>query len=233
MSDEKTIKVLSEKAYDRTRESRQSNLQRRNQVVDIYGMEFERQGATGSPATLYISVSPDLIYYERFEFKLIVQPFVIPIADGGTNPVSLDIKVPSSSTSGRSLSVSNNTVSPNPHDHSIPEQTVIVTPNPHTHTVSAGITSSSSALEDFEVWIGGIDITPYLKAQYDGAWITGEGIYPRPDLSNYDVLKAVGFMPEWQKGVILQPGYKKVELKGNGAFNVILVNYLKYSHVNR
>lgn len=212
------LNKLAERVADRTEENRQSQLQRRNQVVDLYGMEFTRQGDTNHPAVFYISVSPDLIYYERFEFKIIIQPFVLPIAGNGvTNPAVVSVN-------DATLSVNGTTITPNPHDH---------TTVPHSHSLNAGVSLVKSELTDFEVWIEGIDVTPYLKMQYSGRWIDGEGVFPAVDHSNYDLLKAVGFMPAWQKGVILAPGYKKVELKGNGIFNATLVNYLKYSHVNR
>ncbi|EOL50651.1 hypothetical protein [Enterococcus caccae] len=218
MTYDSALNKMAERIADRTSESKQGQLQRRNQVVDIYGMEFTRQGDTNHPATFYISVSPDLIYYERFEFKIIVQPFAMPIgADGATGSTTVQVNE-------TGLTVNQNTISPNPHKH---------TTLPHNHPLSAGVSLFTSSVSDFEVWIEGIDVTPYLKAQYNGDWIDGEGVFPVKGLSNYDLLKAVGFMPTWQRGAILTPGYKKVELKGTGVFNATLVNYLKYSHVNR
>lgn len=196
-------------------------LQRRNQVVDVYGYEFYRQGSTNAPATVHVSVSQDLIYYERFEFKLIVTPFIIPISQGGTDPVSLDI-----------IGETANAIVP-PENHNHGSGSLALTPNPHTHTVTAGITTFQSTFSDFRVVIEGIDITAQLRNQYDGEWITGEGIFPHEDLSNYDILKAVGYLTKSQQDKILAPGYKKIELKANGFFNVTLVNYMKYSHINR
>jgi len=218
MTYDSALNKMAERIADRTVESRQDQLQRRNQVVDIYGMEFTRQGDTNHPAVFYISVSPDLIYYERFEFKIIIQPFAMPIGGNGATGTT---KIQMNETS---LNVNQQTVSPNPHKHTI---------EPHNHSLDAGVSLFTSSVSDFEIWIEGIDITPYLKAQYNGAWINGEGVFPVKGLSNYDLLKAVGFMPTWQRGAILTPGYKKVELKGKGVFNATLVNYLKYSHVNR
>ncbi|WP_245186805.1 hypothetical protein [Enterococcus larvae] len=218
MTYDSALNRLAERVADRTEENRQSQLQRRNQVVDIYGMEFTRQGDTNHPAAFYISVSPDIIYYERFEFKIIVQSFAMPIAGNGMTK-SADVIV-----NDTSLGINGTVVTPNPHEH---------TTVPHSHSLEAGISLVTSEVSDFEIWIEDIDITPYLKLQYPGTWIDGEGVFPSADFSNYDLLKAVGYMPAWQKGVILAPGYKKVELKGTGIFNATLVNYLKYSHVNR
>lgn len=187
-------------------------------MVDNYGMEFTRQGDATHPAVFYISISPDLIYYERFEFKLIIQPFVMPVAgNGATGSTTVQVN-------GTSLTNNQTTISPNPHTHTTQE---------HNHSLDAGVTLFTSTISNFEVWIEGIDITPYLKAQYSGSWIDGEGIFPDNGRTNYDLLKVAGFLPPWQQGTILTPGYKKIELKGNGVFNATLVNYLKYSHVNR
>ncbi|MHC5215189.1 hypothetical protein ACYSNR_00870 [Enterococcus sp. LJL128] len=214
---DRAINKVAERVSDRTRDTRQDQLQRRNQVVDIYGMEFTRQGDTNHPATFYISVSPDLIYYERFEFKIIIQSFIMPIAgSGATKPAVVEVN-------DTTLSLNQDAISPNPHGHSTKS---------HIHDLEAGISIFPSEISDFQIWIEGIDVTPYLKVQHPG-WINGEGVYPATDLSNFDILAAVGFMEEWQKGTILAPGYKKVELKGQGVFNATLVNYLKYSHVNR
>lgn len=196
-------------------------LQRRNQVVDLYGYEFYRQGSTDAPAQIGISISQDLGYFERFEFKIIVSPFIIPISSGGTEPVTLDI----------SGDTENSTVPPNTHKHG--SGSIVVSPNPHNHTVTAGITMSTSTFSDFRVLIEDIDITAELKQQYGGDWIEGEGIYPRNDLSNYDILKVVGYLTNEQREKILSPGYKKIELRANGFYNCTLVNYLKFSHTNR
>lgn len=214
---EKAVSQIAERTSDRTRNERQNQLQRRNQVVDVYGMEFSRQGDTKHPATFYISVSPDLVYYERFEFKIIIQPFAMPVGDGMTGETTVGIN-------RTSLSMGiNNDINPNPHDH---------TTQKHNHPLNSGITLFSSTISDFQVFIEEIDMTPYLKAQGKG-WPDREGVFPKEQTANYDVLEAADSMPDWQQGVILQPGYKKVELKANGIFNATLVSYLKYSHVNR
>jgi len=200
---DRRTKVLGERVSDRTVNDRQSQSQRRNGFVDMYGTEYQRQGDTQNPATFYISITPDLIYYERFEFKIAIQPFAIPISGGAVSNTSL-------STNGTTI-----------------------TPNPHRHNLVPGISLVSSAVEDFEVWIEDINITPFLKAQFSGAWIDGEGVFPADNLRNYDLLEVIGHLYDWQKGAILTPGYKKVELKAKGTFNAILINYVKLSHVNR
>ncbi|WP_321383205.1 hypothetical protein [uncultured Enterococcus sp.] len=213
------LNKMAERVADRTIENRQDQLQRRNQVVDMYGMEFTRQGDSEHPAAFYISVSPDIIYYERFEFKIIIQPFAMPIGGGGATGMA------TSQINGTNLSINqNNQIAPNPHSH---------TSAPHNHSLDAGITMFSSHVSDFEIWVAGYDITPYMKTFYNNEWVNGEGIFPTNGLRNYDLLKVSGIMPDWLKGTVLAPGYKKIELKGKGVFSATLVNYLKYSHVNR
>lgn len=184
--------------------SNQNQLQRRSEVVDLYGIEYTRQGDTNNPATFRFSVSQDLIYYERFEFKIIIDSFVMSIGDQGQ-------------TGGASLSIQNG----------------LIVPDPHYHTVTTGVTVTESTVSNFRILIEDIDITPYLKAQFNGEWINGEGVFPTTGIVNYDILKAVAFMPTWQQAIILAAGYKKVQLVGDGAFRATLVNYTKYNHVNR
>lgn len=212
------LSKIAERVADRTIESKQNQLQRRNQVVDMYGMEFTRQGDSEHPAAFYISVSPDLIYYERFEFKIIIQPFAMPIGGGATGMAVAQVN-------DTILSIDqSNQITPNPHSHAS---------DPHNHSLDAGVTMFPSVVSDFEIWMEGYDITPYMKTFYNSDWVNGEGIFPSPGLKNYDLLEVAGIMPDWLKGTILAPGYKKIELKGKGVYSATLVNYLKYSHVNR
>ena len=218
MSIDGALGVLAERTADIAKDGRQAGRQRRNQVVDIFGMEFTRQGDTNNPAVFYVSVSPDLIYYERFEFKLIISSFAMPLAgSGSTDQATVAINAQNLTTTGTSIS-------PNPHGH---------TTQPHRHSVVPGVSISQSHVSNAEIWIEGVNVTQYLKDQHGGAWINGEGIFPGGGFINYDILGIIGKMPKWQQGLVLKPGYKPVEIRADGIFNVTLVNYLKYSHVNR
>ena len=262
---ENAITKLAERLSDQREAKRNVSLQRRNQVVDIYGMEFTRQGDEGKPATFYISISPDLIYFERFEFKIIIESFKTPIATDGIRPEFVRVRdteliiqdAAAFNTGGTGLTVAGeglmtniNAISPNPHTHdltpnphhhTIPAHGHHLNPNPHHHetdahghTIVAGMSYFKSTATNFEIWIDGdIDLTPYFKAQFPDQWIDGEGIFPEAGTANYDVLEAVGYMDESMRQRILTPGYKKIEVKGDGIFNATLVNYLKYPHVNR
>ena len=232
MTEMQMIGRVAERVHDGVQRNRQNQNQRRNQVVDLYGVEYTRQGDKNSPATFYISVSPDMVYYERFEFKIIIQPFAMPVSGGGrTSSVVVEVDNANVQVGNTALSTSGDMISPNPHSHSVQAHNHATVA--HEHSLISGITLFPSTVNDFEVWIEEIDITPYLKAQFPGEWIDGEGIFPKDYLAKYDILKAVGFMPSWQQGIILTPGFKKVEFRANGVFHASLINYLKLSHVNR
>ena len=218
---------ISERTADNYQYMKENLRQRRNQVTDLYGVEYYRQADGGSPASFYISISPDMVYLERFQFKLIIQPFVSTVSSGGVDSVEVQVE-------NTSLRVQEDgdgyKVNPNPHKH----DTV-----PHTHNVvlDGGISMTHTVADDFEVRIDDIDVTPYLMAQY-GSWIDGEGVYPSLTIGeDYDILEvASDLVAEGNKDLadkLLRPGYKKVEISSSSPFSVVLVNYLKFSHLNR
>lgn len=198
----------------------QKNKQRRYSVVDSNGMEFTRLGDVNAPARFYISVSPDMVYYHRFEFKLNIQPFTTTVS-GGTDAVVVAVD-------DTSLEIQNGQINPNPHKH-----TTIA----HSHNIVSGITPTPVTATVFGVKVEGIDITPYLAAQYND-WIDGEGVWPSLDIEkDYDILqvandlRAEGRYADAAK--LVKAGYKAVEITANGPFQVTLVLYLKYDHLNR
>lgn len=220
MTIDKAISRIAERTFDNTETIRQMKRQRRDQVVDIYGMEFTRQGGAGSPATFYISISPDMIYLERFEFKLIIQPF---LTTTGVSTSSATVTVDETS-----LQIQNGQINPNPHKHTV---------TTHTHSTSPGASLTPVTANDFLISIEGIDVTPYLMAQY-GTWIDGEGVYPSLNINeDYDILEvASDFVAEGRPedaDKLIKAGYKKVEITSDHLFSVTLVLYCKYSHLNR
>lgn len=72
ISIERYLRNISERVYENKKDISQKNKQRRDIPVDLYGIEYTR---SGKDVTFYIAVSPDLIYYERFQFKLDIQPY--------------------------------------------------------------------------------------------------------------------------------------------------------------
>lgn len=222
---EEAIIANSERAYDNRQNLRRKDLQRRNQVTDLYGDVFHAQGDATNPARFYISVSPDLIYYERFQFKLEIQPFTASVKGATTNTAVTIEKTSLSGTDG--------SISPNPHGHTSPA---------HGHTIVNGVSKTNVNADTFRFIVDGIDITPYLMEQHGGDWIEGEGLYPTTGLDEdvenfYDLLDVATLLvaegKEEQKTKLLAPGFKKVEIDGNGFFGVDLFLYLKYPHLNR
>lgn len=215
---DEALSAIAERTVENTRDIRQKNRQRRHQVVDIYGDEYTRLGDGETPAEFYISISPDMVYLERFEFKLIIQPFISTTKGVDETELTLDTIA---TVSGPVLEL---------HDD-------VVTPEAHTHEIIHGVGLTHTTANDFTVSIEGVDITPYLMAQF-GEWINGEGIYPSLEIGqDYDVLEvasdltAEGNESDAQK--LITPGYKLIEIASNSPFQVTLVNYLKYSHLNR
>lgn len=221
---EEQISKIAEKVYDLIKYKDSSLTQRRNLVTDMYGVEYTRQATENYPATFYISVTPDLVYLERFQFKLIIAPFQSTVGTVSVGTLTVDDTqlTPAVDKTGN----------------------VTITPNPHSHTVkgnlniTAGMTETDPSATDFRVKIEGIDITPYLMAQYDNKWITGTGIFPDSTIGHdYDILEVasdlVGEGRQADADTLLSPGYKKVEISGSTTFAVTLVLYLKLSHVNR
>lgn len=214
------LERISERVYENTKSIRQNDRQRRDRVVDMYGVEFTRVGDGDAPARFYISVSPDMVYLERFQFKLIVSPFVSTVS-GGTSAASVRVN-------DTSLSVAASSITPNPHSH---------TTDPHTHNVNAGVTLVPAAANNYRISVEGIDVSAYLMAQH-GIWIDGEGVWPSTQIEkNFDLLEVAGDMyAEGRKtdaDMIVRPGYKPIEISANGAFTATMSLYIKYSHSNR
>ena len=230
LSYEQILNRLAEKSVDNTTQLRRGVAQRRNGMEDLYGTVYTVNGDADHPATFYVSVSPDLVYYERFAFKFIIQPFISSVGEGtGSATVTvLDTSL------AIEEDVNNNNqliVNPNPHKH----DTIA-----HTHNMVSGSSFVTTTSTYWRVHIHGVDITPYLIAQHGGSWINGEGIFPNQLLTQdgfYDILDVASLLyasGESSKAEqILAPEFKKVEVISDAPFCVTAFLYLKYSHANR
>lgn len=239
---------LSERVVDNTRQLKRGVHQRRNGMEDLYGVEFTHNGDATHPATFYISISPDLVYYERFDFKFIIGAYESAVAgidlsgEGMTvSPTSLSV----SGDGGTEIITGTSTLKD--------DDAKSITPNPHTHSlsggsmsgsVSYGINQISTSSANWRVEIHGVDITDYLIEQHDGAWIAGQGIYPTNKVETkedfYDILDVASMM--MSEGTdesianvrkLLRPEFKKVQIFSDAPFSVTAFLYLKYSHLNR
>ncbi|MDH6364642.1 hypothetical protein M2139_001629 [Enterococcus sp. PF1-24] len=177
MIDDLLLAKILEQLSDQRKDAKQAKMQRRDEVVDLNGLEIQRAGDNNRPAVFYISTSKDLRYYHRFEFKLSIQPYQ------------------------------------------------------HIGEKEQPNNGDAPTLANVKVLIDGIDITAALSAQYGGDWIDSWGLYPEGNsMAMYDVLLAYENLAPWQQGVLLKPGFKKVEIFADGLFDVTMILYLKYSH---
>lgn len=228
MTIEQAIGRIAERTNDNTRELRKSRMQRRSAFTDLYGVPHSAQGDESHPARFYISVSLDLVYFLRFQFKLQVTAYQSSVASNATETLAADPLVISSTSTG----IINRAG---------------VTPNPHTHIVNYGIKNIPTTSETFNVYLDGVNLTPYLIEQQDGDWIAGEGLFPSGATEDandfYDVLDAASLM--YNEGVygddedaekkigdsekLLEPGFKLLEIYSDAKFAVTLHLYVKYS----
>lgn len=169
---------IAEKTIDNTNQLRKSVNQRRNGMEDLYGVSFYAASDSNNEAKFYISVSPDIVYYERFAFKLHIQ--------------------------------------------------------------------TDYTSDNWEVEIGGVNITDYLIAQHEGDWITGDGIYPTDEISAeagtflqdfYDILDVASILyaegEDEQADDLLEPEFKEVCIRSDIPFTVTAYAYTKYNNLNR
>lgn len=67
---EEALNRIAEVTKDNRDELRKSRLQRRTEFTDLNGVPFFARSDDENKAQFYISISPDLVYFLRFQFKL-------------------------------------------------------------------------------------------------------------------------------------------------------------------
>lgn len=188
---EDALNALAEQTFDNQRDIKQKNKQRRTGMEDLFDSQYYFEIVNGEPFDIYIAVSNDLEFYERFQFKI----RTMPLTPGGTYTLdNVRIKMAGQKTDGTPIT---------------------------------------------------IDLTPYFMAHHDGEWIDEVGIFPTDEITSdsspidfYDILRVCSNIEtEGQEGItsdsLLIPGYKKITIEGTGSGRGYLINYLKYSHINR
>lgn len=211
---------IAEKTVDNTNQLRKAVRQRRNGMEDLYGVVYNAYGDATHPARFYISISPDLVYYERFAFKFIIKPY-----ESTVNGLSVD------GDSGTRI---------------LPGTSTIVCDADADGELKYGVHQIDTLSDNWTVKVAGVNITDYLIEQHDGEWIdmtgeTREVVWPTNQLDDredfYDILdvacmlNALGEVESRDK--LLKPEFKKVEIISDAMFSVQAVLYLKYSHANR
>lgn len=233
---EDAINRLAERTNENRQELRKSKFQRRTEFTDLYGVPFTAQGDADNPATFYISISPDLIYFLRFQFKLSIEPMVSTVSGSSVSIDSVgstslsdsaDIDIEEKSTIG----ITDDGISPNPHSHSASGS----------GSIGYGIHFIHTTSDDFTIKIHGVDITNYLIEQQDGDWIDGEGIYPTnrndDETDFYDLLDVATVMyaegNESDAEKLLKAEFKKVEITSDAPFQATMYLYMKYTIMGR
>lgn len=238
VSAEKILNTLAERTIDHNRVLKRDLNQRRNGMEDLYGQPFIVYGDAGSPASFYISISPDMVYLERYAFKIAIQPYQTTVT-GGTDSVAVTVDNRNLAVNKKSGTTDEYEISPNPHNH---------TTRPHTHNLIKGKSFIHTTSRNWEVWIAGVNITTYLREQVadiPNGWLGQktpvEGIYPDTRLNDithfYDILDVASVMDAEgrtaDRDKLLAPEMKLVEIKSDAPFGVQAYLYLKLSHINR
>lgn len=212
------LNVLAERTWENRQQLKRMKEQRRVSFVDTYGTPYTAQGDALNPATFYISVSPDLIYYERFAFKFVIESFESSVS--GVSGTALSIN-------NTSLEIEDNAINPNPHKHTI---------TGGINAVSYGVKKQATSSDNWAVHISGVDITDYLMEQHDGEWIDGQGVFPSSGAEDfYDILDVACMMraDNQSPDPVLNPGFKPVQIYSDAPFRVTAYLYMKYSNMNR
>lgn len=205
-----------------SKDTRQKNRQRRNKIVELYGIPYIGYGDEDHPVEIAIAISPGLVYYEQYAFKVEVAPFL-----SSTKATTSSVKV----------DVNSATVSSTPSSHTH-------TTDGHTHTLTSGVVLTQPTAGDYGFEIDGVDMVPYFMADHDGDFIDGEGVFPTDELTSdddpedfYDVLAALGDMRddgnEDNAVTVEKSGWKTISISVPGPTMIILHPFIKYSVVNR
>lgn len=212
------IRKIAENTLSNSRTLNNDSRQRRHGLYDDFGSEYNTVGDNNSNGRVWIAITPDIDKFVRWEFKLIVQSFIVPIAGSEVNPTSLEV-------GETNLSINNNAITPNPHRHEI-------LPNPHSHTVTAGVSLTPSSFKNFRISIDGIDLTALFESQFPLP--SENGVYPDETIAHrYDIIEACSHLSEIDRNQILSAGYHEIQCNADGIFNLKFVNFIKYSFINR
>lgn len=215
------IERTAEKTYQNSKAIKQGKRQRRDEFVDLYGIEFSRNGSQNSPAIFHVSVSGDAAYMERFQFKIVIESFQ---STAGAETSAVSLAQNPDYVSGSNLTLTDS-----------------ITPNPHKHSIVAGMANIPVTTSNFTIECEGIDVTPYLLAQCNENgwnWFNGEGVYPSTDLEqSFDMMEVASDLRlegrADEADLILKQGWKPIILRADEPFYATMVLYLKYQHMNR
>ncbi len=215
------VELVAEKTYHNSKKISQNDRQRRDEFVDLYGIEFSRNSDNENKAVFHVSVSGDAAYMERFQFKIVIEGFQ---STAGSETTGTSVKENPDTVSGDTLVLKDT-----------------LTPNPHKHNIVPGTATIPVTTSNFQVWCEGQNITSNLMAQcveHGWDWFDGEGVFPSKDLEqSFDLIEVASDFEADNKpdiaSKILQQGWKPITLKADAPFYATMVLYLKYQHMNR
>ena len=203
---DRALDFLARKQGDQKVIEKQRQLQRRNTVTDAKS-DFQTMIRGASRIYTGFRITNDMQYIMKYSFNLHIRPFITNVAQ-------------SLQTSAQSLSITSNDT---------------ITPNPHSHSVSLGIEIAEHSLDtsSLRLLIQGIDLTDAIKAEY-GSFVDGYGYFPSQN-STFDVLKLLDYLHPWQQSVILSPGLKEIQITqdADSLCECEISYYIKYNHVDR
>ncbi|EGP5709402.1 hypothetical protein DQ181_09675 [Enterococcus faecium] len=184
---------------------KQRQLQRRNTVTDSKA-DFQTMLRGTDRIYTAFKITDDMQYIMKYSFNLHIRPFITNIAQ-------------SIVTSDTALSISNNTISPNPHHHEV--------------ELGIEIAEHNFDTSNLRISIQGIDLTDAIIAEY-GSFVSGYGYFPSAN-GSFDVLRLLDYLHPWQQSAILSPGMKEIQIS-QGADMLCeceISYYIKYNHVDR
>lgn len=70
---DEALNRMAEVVSDNKKELKKSRYQRRTEFTDLYGIPFYAESDSNHEAKFYISISPDMVYMMRMQFKIYIQ----------------------------------------------------------------------------------------------------------------------------------------------------------------
>lgn len=201
---QKQLNVLAERTHELKKNISEKDKQRRNQVVDLFGVDIARQSGGDGKARYYVSISADLVYYMRFQFKVYIET---PVEHSKLNNFKIIIKNARVEQDGMYV-----------------KQDIDLTPY-----LKAQITNDDGTMEE---WIDGDnDYKAWPNNNIPDEEVSSSPANAYDILEVASMMYAEG-KPELAEAVI-RPEFKTFQFEADGEFFGAMILYLKYSHLGR
>ena len=202
---DKAIDILARRQEGQKTVEKQRQLQRRNTVTDSKA-DFQTMLRGADRIYTAFRITNDMQFIMKYSFNIHIRPFVTTFAQTIT-------------TTSASLSVSDTSITPNPHNHEV--------------KLGVEVTEHNLDISTLRIAIQGVDITDAIISEY-GSFVGGYGYFPSQD-TNFDVMRLLDYLPAWQQSVILSPGMKEIQITQdeNTLCECEISYYIKYNHIDR